>query len=103
MQPVLDGGGDAGLVRPVEGHGGTAVRDGRGGVPVAGQRRGAAGHGGTEGEAAAGGEDGTAGGAAPGGRFGRHLTTAAASLESGSASALTPSDSSLRAGSPTLS
>lgn len=116
MQPVLDGGGDAGLVRAVERHGRAAVGDGHGGVPVPGQQGGAAGRGGPEREpGTAPGDDGTAGGrgALPCGGLVdglahvrlplAYLTTAAASLESGSASALTPSESSLRSGLPTFS
>lgn len=64
VQPVLDGGGDTGLVRAVEGNGRSAVGDRYGGVPVPGQQGGAAARrDGTEREpGTARGDDRTAGG-----------------------------------------
>lgn len=130
VQPVLDGGGDTGLVHTVERHRGAAVR-GRHGV-VLRTHRGDRATGRDRAECQPGtapAEQRTArrGAAAGGVRLGgarvgdvrpggvlallghdrclpaRYFVTAAASCDSGSASALTASDSSLRSALPTLS
>lgn len=139
VQPVLDGGGDSGLVRTVERHRRATVRGRDPRVVGADRGDGTAGRHRTECESGAapaeqcppgGGAAGAprrrgpgirhpriraVGAAVGGGRVlrllgharslspTRYLVTAAASLESGSASALTASDSSLRSALPTFS
>lgn len=121
MQPVLYGGGDTGLVRTVERHGRPAVRGRHRVAPRTYRGDRASGRDGAERQPGAtpAEQRPTGRGGAAGGRRGfggvlllighdrslpaRYFVTAAASRDSGSASALTASDSSLRSALPTFS